>query len=69
MPLNKPQLKSTIVQIMTEMLTREDNSIDEYAERLSNAIDTYVKTAKITYIAGLTSPSGPVTGTFNGNLE
>lgn len=69
MPLNKTGLKSNIKQLLTDMRTREDISDDEFATRLSNAIDTYVKTATIVYMAGLTAPNGAVTGTFNGNLE
>lgn len=69
MPLNKANLKTEIVVILTDMMTREENSIEEFATRLSDSIDTYVKTAKITYTSGLISPSGAVTGTFLGKLE
>lgn len=69
MALNKTALKTTIATIMSDMLTREDNSIDEFAERLSTAIDAYVKTATVVYTTGLVAPNGPVTGTFNGNLS
>lgn len=64
MPLNKATLKTQITTIMNDMMTRENNSVDEFATRLSDAIDTYVKQMTITYTSGLTSPSGPVTGTF-----
>tara|TARA_R100000306_G_C4376675_1_gene142231 strand:- start:2865 stop:3077 length:213 start_codon:yes stop_codon:yes gene_type:complete len=69
--LAKAALKAEIKQLMTDMRTRTENADDEFAERLSNAIDTYVKTAAIKYISGLVAPSGggPVTGVFNGNLE
>jgi hypothetical protein len=67
--LDKATLKTTIVSIMTDMLTRQNNSIDEFATRLSDAIDVYVKGAKIVYTSGLTAGSNPVVGTFNGNLE
>ncbi|EGV44308.1 hypothetical protein BZARG_792 [Bizionia argentinensis JUB59] len=70
MALNKSALKSEIVSIMTDMLTRETNSVDEFATRLSNAIDTYVKGADIIYTAGLIDAEArPVTGTFEGDLE
>jgi hypothetical protein len=69
MPLNKPNLKTEIVAILTDMMTREENSIEEFATRLSDSIDTYVKTAKITYTSGLVAPNGAVTGTFIGKLE
>lgn len=67
--LAKTALKGEIKQLMTDMRTRTEISDDEYAERLSNAIDAFVKTATIKYNAGLVAPNGPVTGVFEGNLE
>lgn len=71
MALNKANLKNEIVTLLTEMLERENTSIEEFATRLSNSIDVYVKTATIKYNSGLIAPNtgGAVTGTFNGNLE
>lgn len=69
MALNKNDLKNDIIQIMKDMRKREANADEEYAERLSTAIDNYVKKATIIYTAGLTAPNGPVTGTFEGNLS
>ncbi|MEN9977227.1 MAG: hypothetical protein RIR36_1387, partial [Bacteroidota bacterium] len=62
-------LKSRIAEIMTDMMEREDTSIDEFATRLSSAIDVYVKQATVVYTGGLIAPNGAVTGTFNGNLQ
>lgn len=71
MALNKAQLKIDIKDLLTDMLTREENSIEEFATRLSDKIDVYVKTATVKYTGGLIAPNngGAVTGTFNGNLE
>lgn len=69
MALNKSNLKNDIIQIMKDMRKRVENSDEEYAERLSTAIDNYVKAATIVYTDGLTAPNGPVAGVFNGNLE
>jgi len=70
MSLNKEVLKSDIVSLLTEMLTREETSIDEFATRLSDSVDVYVKSATIKYTSGLTSATGGVvSGTFVGNLE
>ncbi|MWB92993.1 hypothetical protein GON26_01340 [Flavobacterium sp. GA093] len=69
MGLNKGALKQDILDIITDMRNRDENSDDEFATRLSTAIDTYVKTAVIVYQSGLTAPNGAVTGTFQGNLE
>lgn len=69
MALNKEDLKNNIIQIMKDMRTRTENADEEYATRLSDAIDSYVKAATIVYTTGLTAPNGPVTGTFEGNLQ
>lgn len=70
MSLNKSQLKGRIVQLLIDMRTKTEVSDEEYAERLSDAVDEFVKTATIVYTSGLAVPMyGPVTGTFNGNLE
>lgn len=68
MALNKTELKVKIVGILTDMLQRENTSIEEFATRLSNAIDDYVKEGEIDYQGGLTSPDGAVTGTINGTI-
>jgi hypothetical protein len=47
MALNKAILKAEIKAIMTDMRTREENADDEYADRLSTAIDTFIKTAQV----------------------
>lgn len=52
MALDKGTLKTTFVAIMTDMLTREETSIDEYAERWSDAIDVFVRSGKVN--AGIT---------------
>lgn len=71
MALDKNQLKSDIKSVLNELKTAtdQDAAIEQYADKLSTAIDTYVKTASITYITGLVAPGGAVSGTFNGNLE
>ena len=69
MALDKEGLKASILQLLTDMRTKTEVSDEEYAERLSTAIDSFVKNADIVYQSGLTAPNGAVTGTFNGNLE
>lgn len=70
MALNKTGLKNEIVAIMSDMLQRENTSIEEFATRLSDAVDDYVKEADIIYTTGLTSATGGVvTGTFEGHLQ
>jgi hypothetical protein len=69
MSLNKNNLKTDIKDIITDMRSREENSDDEFADRLATVIDSYVKNATIIYQSGLIAPNGPVTGTFQGKLE
>lgn len=47
MALNKTALKDGILVLMTDMRTREDNADEEYATRLSNLIDDFVKTGTV----------------------
>ncbi|MDB0603195.1 hypothetical protein PL373_19090 [Tenacibaculum maritimum] len=69
MSLNKANLKNDIIGIMTDMLQREQTSIEEFATRLSDVIDVYVKEADINYTGGLIAPNGAVAGTFNGTIS
>lgn len=64
MALNKTALKNEIKSLLDDMKTREQDSTEEFATRLSNAIDDYVKDLEIGYTTGLIAPSGAVTGTF-----
>ena len=71
MALDKDRLKAKIKQLLEDMMTRENDSIDEFADRLAQAVVDEVKEATIVYQTGLVAPSGggAVTGTFNGNLQ
>nr|DAV24522.1 MAG TPA: hypothetical protein [Caudoviricetes sp.] len=44
------------------MLTKTDNSIEEYAERLASLIDTFVKSGEVTVMAGITLQAGTYAG-------
>lgn len=65
----KSTAKNQIKQVLEDMMTREDSSTDEFAERLTNILEEWLQKATIRYINGLTAPNGPVVGTFNGKLE
>lgn len=67
--LDKDGLKTAILDLLTDMEERTEDAKEEFATRLSDAIDTYVKTAIIKYDNGLVAPNGAVTGTFNGELQ
>ncbi len=67
MALDKAALKQNLIDIFSK--PNIENNIASVAEQMANAIDAYVKSAKIKYDSGLTAPNGAVTGTFNGSLQ
>lgn len=80
MPLNKTQLKSDIDTLLNALLAFDNSSgqtqadaIEKFKTDLADAIDAYVKTAKLTVPGtGLVAPSGggPVTGSsITGSLS
>ena len=80
MALDKTSLKSDISTLLNALLAFEGGSgqtqadaIEKFKTDLADAIDTFVKTAKVTVPGtGLVAPSGggPVTGTsITGNLS
>lgn len=77
MALNKAALKTGIKQLMDDMLTREQNANDEFATRLSDLIDTYVKSGTVTVQPGITvsttgtaaAQTGATTSTGTGTIN
>jgi hypothetical protein len=69
MALNKALLKGKIEGILMDMLQRENTSVAEFATRLSDAVDDYVKQGELNYTGGLIAPNGSVTGTIQGNIQ
>lgn len=69
MALDKATLKNEIKSLMQDMLQKEQSSIDEFATRLSDAVDTYVKTATVSTTVTGTCSTGPITGTGTGTLS
>lgn len=65
----KPTAKAAVKQILEDMITREESSTEEFAERLIEIMEAWLKQATIKYTSGLTAPNGAVTGTFKGELE
>nr|WP_314801611.1 hypothetical protein [uncultured Capnocytophaga sp.] len=53
MALNKQALKQGIIDLHQDMLTKTNDSIEEYAERLASLIDTFVKGGEVTVQAGI----------------
>lgn len=66
---DKAAAKTALVSLLTDMLTKEDNSVDEYADRLIDIFEVWLKKANIKYVNGLTAGGNAVVGTFNGKLE
>ena len=62
MALKKQALKQGIIALQQEMLTKTDNSIEEYAERLASLIHDFVKSGEVTVQAGITLQAGAYTG-------
>lgn len=75
--LQKPALKESIKQLLQDMMERENASFDEFADRLSTAIDTYVKTGTVTVAQGIpvatagsaTAQTGQTTGPGTGTIS
>jgi|APMed6443717190_1056831.scaffolds.fasta_scaffold61818_3 hypothetical protein len=77
MALNKTALKSGIKQLMDDMLTREQNSNEEFATRLSDLFESFVKSGTVTVNAGIAvttsgtavAQSGATTSTGTGTIN
>ena len=57
------EIKNAYVQVMDDTEGREA-SIDKVAAALADAVMNAIQSITITYVGGLASPLGPVTGTF-----
>lgn len=62
MALNKQALKQGIIDLHQDMLTKTNDSIEEYAERLASLIDAFVKSGEVTVGAGITLQAGTYAG-------
>ena len=62
MALNKQALQQGIIRLLQDMLTKTDNSIEEYADRLTFLIHDFVKSGTVTVDAGISVQAGTYTG-------
>ena len=77
MALNKQALKQGIIALQQDMLTKTDNSIEEYAERLASLIDSFVKSGEVTVQPGIsvstvgtaTAQTGATNSTGTGTIS
>lgn len=70
--LNKDNIKRDIIEAMNSVKDQEtdrDQAINIFADKLADSIMNAIRSSTIEYITGLTSPSGPVIGIFQGNLK
>lgn len=70
--LNKSNIKRDIIEAINSVKDQEtdrDQAIDTFADKLADSIMNAIRSSTIEYITGLISPSGLVTGTFQGNLK
>jgi len=58
MPLDTAALKTGIKQLHDDMITRDVDSNDEYAQRLSDLIEAFVKSGDGHYQTGSLQQSG-----------
>lgn len=69
MGLNKAGLNEAIKAILTDMLTKEENSIEEFATRLSDGIDVFVKSGTVNVTVATTGTATSHTGTGTGTIS
>lgn len=53
MALVKNTIKTGILNLLTDMRTKEEVSDEQFADQLSTLIDTYIKSATVTVAAGI----------------
>ncbi len=77
MSLNQGKLKRDIKDLLNDMMGKDEDSMDEFADRLSVAIVSCIKTGTVTVASGIPvstagSPSaqtGATTGTGTGTIS
>lgn len=66
---DKAAAKTALVEILEEMMIREETSTEEFADRLIDVLEVWLGKASIFYLSGLTAGPNAVTGQFTGKLE
>lgn len=69
MALDKTTLKSTIEGILTDMESRDEDAKSEFATRLSDAIDLFVKSGTVNVTVSTTGTASAQTGTGTGSVS
>ncbi len=68
MALDKTTLKNGIKQLHTDMLTKDVDSTEEYAIRMSDLIEAFVKSGKVQTRITVTVGSATGSTTSQGNI-
>lgn len=61
----KEEVKAAFLQVIDQQDDDREGAVDKVADKIADAVINAIKSMQITYSAGLTSPMGAVTGTFN----
>lgn len=69
MALNKAGLKEAIKAILADMLTKEQNSVDEFAGLLSDSIEVFVKSGTVNVAVTTTGTATNQAGTGTGTIS
>lgn len=69
MALDKTGLKTAIIALLTDMLAKEENSIEEFATRLSDKIELFVKSGTVRVNVTTTGTATNHTGTGTGTIS
>lgn len=62
MALNKKKLIADIIQIQKDTLKKEEQDFEDYAEKLANAINEFVKSGEVVVAQGILVQAGGYTG-------
>ncbi|WP_281233511.1 hypothetical protein [Flavobacterium gelatinilyticum] len=68
MALNKQELNNNLKDLLTDMLTKEENSIEEFASRMSDAVEKFVKSGTVNVTVQTTGTASSQSGTGTGSI-
>lgn len=72
MSLDKITLKAEIKAAFNDQKGKTENqeaAIDDLAQKITNAVENYVKSITVTSTFALTAPNGPVTGSITNTIS
>ena len=64
----KGDIAAAFKSVMDDDSDNREGAIETVAGKMAKAVADAIKSATITYTAGLVAPNGPVTGVFNGTI-